>query len=212
MADDDKTDVDDKTDIDETEDDYEAPDAATWSKTTEALTKANNEAKKWRLRAQGKDEKWAVPGWSKAQEDTDDDEGDDAKAKTTTRRRQPKVDVDQVRREAEEAALAKAKPGLVRGAARDALRTAGLIVPEKNADGAFSRAIRLLDMDEIEVDEDGSVSGVEDQVKAVKRDYPELFKAKGARVINAGAGSDKDGAGVKADSSASKLAAMLGGG
>lgn len=201
-------DVDDK---DDTEDDYEAPDAATWSKTTEALTKANSEAKKWRLRAQGKDEKWAVPGWTKAETSDDDDPEDDAKSKTTTRRRQPKVDVDAVRREAEEAALAKAKPGLVRGAARDALRAAGLIVPEKNADGAFSRAIRLLDMEEIEVDEDGSVSGVEDQVKAVKRDYPELFKAKGGRAVNAGAGSDKDGAGDKTDSSANKLAALLGG-
>lgn len=205
MADDNTTDVD----TDDTEEEYEAPDAETWGKTTEALTKANNEAKKWRLRAQGKDEKWAVPGWQKAKAEEDDDTEDD-KPKP---KRQPKVDVDAVRRETEEAARAKLKPGLVKSAARDALRTAGLILPEKG-DGAsaYQRAIRLLDMDEIEVDDDGDVSGVEEQVKAVKRDYPELFARRGAKAVNAGAGSSGDGAGKTTQTSADRLASLLGGG
>lgn len=205
MADEDENETDAATGDEE---EYEAPDQDTWSSTTAALTKANAEAKKWRLRAQGKDEKWAVPGWQKAQreDDTDDDDKPPVKPKRKL------VNEDQIRREAEEAAMAKAKPGLVRSAAKDALRSAGLIVPEKNGDSAYTRAYRLLDMDAIDVDEDGSVSGVEDQVKAVKRDYPELFAKKGASRVNLGAGSNRDDAGQKSDTSANKLAAMIQGG
>ena len=202
----------DKVEIDDPEEqEYEAPDAETWSKTTEALTKANNEAKKWRLRAQGKDDKWAVPGWQKAKDDTEDGTEDDDKPPAKTRR-QPKVDVDAVRRETEEAARAKLKPGLVKSAAKDALRSAGLILPDKGQDAAYQRAIRLIDLEEIEVDDDGEVSGVEEQVKAVKREYPELFVRRGAKAVNAGAGSGGDGAGQKKETSANKLAALLGGG
>lgn len=206
MADEDDNETDAATGEDE---EYEAPDRDTWNSTTAALTKANNEAKKWRLRAQGKDEKWSVPGWQKAQQDEDPEDDETGKKPA---KRQPKVNEEAIRREAEEAAMAKAKPGLVRAAAKDALRAAGLIVPDKNADGAFSRAYRLFDLDAIDVDEDGSVSGVEDQVKAVKRDYPELFAKRGASRVNAGAGSTRDDAGQKPASSASKLAAMITGG
>lgn len=209
MADDKGTEVDDTEDT-EDEEEYEAPDQATWSTTTAALTKANAEAKKWRLRAQGKDEKWSIPGWQKAKQEDDEDETEDAKPKP---KRQPRVDVDAVRREAEEAAMAKAKPGLVRAAAKDALQTAGLILPEKgSADGAYQRAIRLFDMDAIEVDDDGEVTGLDDQVKAVKRDFPELFAKRGGARVNAGAGSNGSGPDKPTEPSSSKLAAMLNGG
>jgi hypothetical protein len=206
MADKDTTEVDD-TEVDETTDtdeEYEAPDQETWTKTTSRVAHLNAEAKKWRLRAQGKDPKWAPPAPAK-----DDTEETDDKPVV---KRQPKVDVDAVRRETEEAALAKMKPGLVRSAARDALKAAGLILPDKG-DGstAYQRAIRLLDMEEIDVDDDGEVSGVDDQVKAVKRDYPELFARRGAKVVNAGAGSNSDGAGQKTETSANKLAALVSG-
>jgi hypothetical protein len=206
MADD--TTTDETTDDTEEQEEFEAPDQATWSRTTEALSKANAEAKKWRLRAQGKDEKWAVPGWTKPPADEDTEEDDKPAAKP---RRQPRVDVDAVRREAEEAALTRAKPGLVRSAAKDALKDAGLILPEKgSADSAYQRAFRLFDMDAIFVDEDGTVTGVEDQIKAVRRDYPELFAKRGGARVNAGAGSTAaDGAGGKTPSSSDKLAAML---
>ena len=62
MADDEGTD-DTGTDDEGTEDDdkYEAPDKDTWDKTNQRVTDLNAEAKKWRLRAQGKDEKWKTP-------------------------------------------------------------------------------------------------------------------------------------------------------
>jgi hypothetical protein len=187
---------------DETEEEYEAPDQGTWTKTTEALTKANNEAKKWRLRAQGKDPKW-TPAPPAKDDDTED--------KPAGPKPKP-VNVDAIRREAEEAALAKAKPGLVRSAARDALRDAGLVVPTgAKSEAALARAFRLIDLEEVDVDEDGTVSGLEDQVRAVKRDYPELFAKRGGRNVDAGAGSNGD-PGKKSETSASKLAALVRGG
>lgn len=198
--------VDDPPEDDE--DEYEPPDKDSWERTTASLKKANDEAKKWRLRAQGKDDKWAVPGWKKDAPPEDDPEDDD---KPPARRRQPRVNEDQIRREAEEAALAKAKPGLVRAAARDAFKAAGLILPEKgSADAAIARATRLLDMDAVEVDEDGTVSGIDQAVKDVRRDYPELFTPRGPRRVNAGAGSNGDGPGPKEETSANKLAKALG--
>ena len=195
-------------DHEETEEEYEAPDAETWTSTTAALSKANNEAKKWRLRAQGKDEKWSVPGWQKAQDEEADEDGEPAKKPA---RRQPKVNEEAIRREAEEAALARAKPGLVKAAAKDAFRSAGLLFPEKgDGAGALARALRLIDMDAVDVDDDGDVTGIDDAVKAVKREYPELFARKGARAVNAGAGSNSDGAGAPTKTSADRLAAMLG--
>jgi len=204
MANDDT--IEDVDDTEETEEEFEAPDKETWSKTTEALSKANNEAKKWRLRAQGKDEKWSVPGWQKAvPEDTEDD--DQAKKPV---RRQPKVNEEQIRREAEEAALAKAKPGLVKAAAKDAFKAAGLLLPDKgDGSSAINRAFKLLDMDSVDVDDDGDVTGIDDAIKAVKREYPELFARKGARAVNAGAGSSSDGAGGQTKTSASRLAAFI---
>jgi hypothetical protein len=197
---------DTETGGDDTEDDdtepYEAPDEETWSATNKRVTDLNAEAKKWRLRAQGKDPKWKAP----AAPAKDDDNGTPAATGAKP------VDVEKVRREAEDAALAKAKPGLVRAAARDALRDAGLIVPtaKDKADSALARAVRLLDLAEIDVDpEDGTVSGVEEQVKAVKREYPELFAKKGARTIDAGAGSGGNGDVKPANTSANRLAALI---
>ena len=206
MADDPTTEVDDDTEVPD-EEAFEAPDKETWAKTTEALAKANSQAKTWRLRAQGKDEKWSVPGWQKAVQDEDED---DEPAKKPARRT-PKINEESIRREAEEAALAKAKPGLVKAAARDAFRSAGLLLPEKgDAAPAIARALRLIDMDTVDVDEDGDVTGIDDAVKAVKREYPELFARKGARAVNAGAGSNTDGAGKPSVSSADRIAAALG--
>jgi hypothetical protein len=205
MADDDKSDKDrEDTEHDEEEDDFTPPDKEQWERTTTSLKKANDEAKKWRLRATGKDEKWEVPGWQRLEIETGDDKDKDGKPQP------PKVDVAKERREAEEAALAKIKPGLVSAAARDALRDAGLLVPasKDKAEHAIKRALRLIDLSEVEVDEDGSVSGVEDQVRAVKRDYPELFARKGSSRVDAGAGSNGD-LGKKSDTSADKIAALL---
>jgi hypothetical protein len=75
-------------------------------------------------------------------------------------------------REATEAAEKRLKPVAVRSAAKAAFLEAGLqgSTPERMA-----RVVRMLDLDALNVDEDGDVTGLVEQVKAVKADYPELF-------------------------------------
>jgi hypothetical protein len=84
------------------------------------------------------------------------------------------------REEAEAAAEGRWKPSVVRLAARTALAEAGLI-------GKPDRLLRMIDTDTVEVDEDGEVSGVAEQVAALKADYPELFTSRrsGSRVNGA---------------------------
>lgn len=75
-------------------------------------------------------------------------------------------------REAAEAAEKRYKPVAVRSAAKAAFLEAGLqgATPERVA-----KLVRMLDLDALEIDSDGEVTGLEDQVKSVKTDYPELF-------------------------------------
>lgn len=61
------------------------------------------------------------------------------------------------------------KPILVEKTARADLIAAG-VKPDKVA-----RMVRLMSLDEIEVGDDGEVTGLDDQIEELKSDYPELF-------------------------------------
>lgn len=90
-------------------------------------------------------------------------------------------------------------------AARAELAAAG--VPSDR----LGRAVKLLDMEDLEVDDDGSVSGISDVVSELKDEMPELFgggadsNGKPPRVRTGSAG----GGGGKKKSSAERLAASL---
>lgn len=86
--------------------------------------------------------------------------------------RQSEGDSEKAVREAQEAAEKRLKPVAVRAAAKAALLEAGYQNPTSER---LTRAIRQLDLDALEIDDDGEVSGLADQVKAFKDDYPELF-------------------------------------
>jgi len=73
---------------------------------------------------------------------------------------------------AEEAA--KYKPIVVTKAARAALLEAGLATDTPS--DKVKKMLRLIDFDDIDFDEDGEVSGLEDQVDQIKTDFPELFR------------------------------------
>lgn len=75
-------------------------------------------------------------------------------------------------REAAEAAEKRFKPVAVRSAARAAFVEAGLqgVTPERVA-----KLVRMLDLDTLDVDDSGDVTGLDVQVASVKREYPELF-------------------------------------
>jgi hypothetical protein len=75
----------------------------------------------------------------------------------------------------------KRKASRSRSWAKLALKEAGL-------QGTPDKLLKLIDTDDIEVDEDGEVDGLTEQIDELKKDFPELF-AKKRRGID---GADKD--------------------
>lgn len=115
------------------------------------------------------------------------------------------VDVDKVRADTEADAAARWKPLLVKTAARTAFVEAGLALPQDGADAAMARVIRLLDLDDLDVTDDGQVDGLREQVEDIRRDFPELFAA--TRKAGAVPPPRVDAAGKSAPGSAPKTAA-----
>lgn len=77
-----------------------------------------------------------------------------------------------------------------------------------NANGASNpRIAKMLDFDKIDVDDDGNVVGVEEQLDSLKEDFPELFDVK--RRAGKADASDKVAAN-KPKSSAEKLLSNAG--
>lgn len=92
-------------------------------------------------------------------------------------------DADRIRAEVESEVAGAWKGRVVRTAAREALKDAGLI-------GKPDRLLRLIDLDEIDVDpEDDELDGLAEQVRELKKEYPHLFRKKGSRNLDA---ADKD--------------------
>lgn len=119
-------------------------------------------------------------------------------------------DVDEVRTAAEQAAAAKFRPMVIRSAARSAFAEAGLVVPEGKADAALGRALRLLDLDDLEITDDGDVEGLAEQIEEIKADFPELFAGaqRPRRAARVDGGASSSGDPVKR-TSADKIASML---
>ena len=132
-----------------------------WKRTQAALKKANDDGKKHRLR-------------NKELEDA-------ARAGETEH--------EKALREAREDGEKRYRTPLVRTAARSALVEAGALAflqEEKDPDSQaardkgesrLTRLLKLVDFDGLEVDDDGSVTGLEAAVAELTRDYPELFAA-----------------------------------
>lgn len=83
-------------------------------------------------------------------------------------------DLDAVRAEVD----TRWKARLVKSEARTAFVSAGLVVPEGDNGATLSKVLRLIDVDDLDVTDDG-VEGLEDAVADVKRDFPTLFAAPG---------------------------------
>ena len=172
-------DLEEEGDEEGEEDEFTPPSKDEWERTTAALKKANAEAKKYRLRAKGKEQKG----------DEEGAEDDEAKAK-----------------KAAAEAESKWKPRIVKSEAKVALRDAGLV-------GKPDRLLSLIDYDEVEVDEDGDVAGLEGEVDRLKDEFPELFKKTSTKKIDAAGkdGGDGDQPGkTKISSSQRQAAAILG--
>lgn len=91
-------------------------------------------------------------------------------------KKQNETDAEKAAREAEEAKLAafeeasnKYKPALVKNYIEKELVSAGV------KPGKVARLVRLMDIEDISVDNDFNVVGVEEQIDELKEEYPELF-------------------------------------
>lgn len=176
VDDDTKDDGDDGTDDDGDDDDDtdDEDDDAPLNSEGKPVTKKDWEAVNKALRAARREARQARRGRNKTDDGKDDktDDGTDDKADET-----------RIRAEAENAAMQTWKPVVVNERARAALKDAGLI-------GDPGRVLRLLDMDDIDVDLDDSgkvtVDGLTEQVEDLRKDYPHLFRKRGSRRIDAG--------------------------
>ncbi|MER7814539.1 hypothetical protein [Streptomyces sp. NPDC096153] len=96
--------------------------------------------------------------------------------------REQETESERAVREAEEKAEAKYKPIAVKKAMRAGLIEAGATaaIDPKDKDkvnARIARLMKLVDMDDLSVDDDGEVLGVEEQVDSLRADYPELFES-----------------------------------
>lgn len=95
----------------------------------------------------------------------------------------------------------KYKGLLVRAEAKGALTDAGLT-------SGHDRFLKMLDMDSITVEDDGSIEGLEEQIQGLKKDFPEVFDTKKKVAGKADAGGKTPA--NKKMTSAERIAANLG--
>lgn len=81
--------------------------------------------------------------------------------------------LEAAREEAAAAAEQKLKPVVVNAAAKAALLAAGL---NTTGDKTMKRLLRTLDLADIDIDDDGEVSGLDEQIDGIKEAFPDLFK------------------------------------
>lgn len=87
-------------------------------------------------------------------------------------RKKNETDGERLQREAEEAASKKYKPVAMKAAAKSALVAA-------KVKGNPDRALRLLDLDDLDINEENDVEGLDEAVDILKSEYPELFDIDG---------------------------------
>lgn len=187
--DDDSDDDDSDDDGDDDEDDEfadmsEAELKAELKKTRGSLEKAGSSAssKRKRIRAlereleEERSKKKPAASKRRRSSKDDDDEDDDER-----------IDRDAIRREERR----KADDRIKRSEAKTALVAAG-VSPEQAKD-----LVAFVKLDELDVDDDGDVDGLEDEVDRIKKKYPGFFTTKRTRRRESVAGDgDRDGRGT----------------
>ncbi|WP_326779717.1 phage scaffolding protein [Streptomyces longwoodensis] len=178
---------------DPADDEYKPPSKDEWARTQAALKKANDDAKRHRLRNKELEEK----------------------------ARGDETEHEKALREAREEGEKRYRTPLVRTAVRGALVEAGALAflqeekdPEsgtarEKGENRLKRLLKLVDLDGLDVDEDGAVSGLEAAVDELRRDYPELFSAPARRAKARPTGAPRSPAVEKPKSTAEIHAAKL---
>jgi len=99
--------------------------------------------------------------------------------------REQETDAEKAVREAAEKAEARYKPIIVNKAARAALIQAGATAAiegdKEKTEARLSRLLKLIDVSDLSVEDDGEVLGLDEQIEGLRSDYPELFEAREKR-------------------------------
>jgi hypothetical protein len=113
-------------------------------------------------------------------------DGDDDAGKKFTRE-----ELDEIAEETKSSTRSELMPAIIRSQSKSILSDLGMTFPKEKAQAAaaLSRILKLADTEDLDLNDDGEVEGLEHAFRAVKRDFPQLFK--GRRVAapgNAGGG------------------------
>lgn len=175
---------DDEDEDDEDEDEYsdlsEAELRAELKKATERLTKAGGSVKSKRasirkLKRELDEAKTAKPAAKKRAGDDDD-----------------APDLDAIREAAKSEARAEADTRIKRSEAKAALVAAG-VSREQAAD-----LVGFVKLDDLDLDDDGEVEGLDDEIERIQKKYPTFFaKPTRRRRESVAGGADRDGDGRK---------------
>lgn len=97
------------------------------------------------------------------------------------------VDQEALKEQGREEARAAAKLTRISDKAELALSRAG-VTPEK-----LVKAARLLDLEDLDLNDDGTLDGFDEQLTELKKDWPELFGRTRRKRESVGGGADRDG-------------------
>lgn len=186
--DDDVDDDDDDPDEDKTEDELKAE----LKQIRASLKTANgSSAKRRKTIAELKRQIAEAGAKPKPKVKADDDEPVDLDAVRDAAKAEAKAEADKVRK-ADKAELALARAG---------------VTPAK-----LAKAARLLDLDDIDLNDDGTLDGADEQIVELKKDWPELFATKRKPRQSVAGENDRGGEGAgkpKAKSASERQAAAL---
>ncbi|WP_433242540.1 hypothetical protein [Actinomadura nitritigenes] len=191
------------------DDDYTPPSREEWEKTQAKLKRVNSESAR---RRKWLDEHGIDPRTGKARkDDADDEHGDDGPApkKAAAKKKADGKDDDGQDDSGggftEEQVSARVKRAVDRATARTELRyklplarsAAEAALARANFNGrSLDRVMKLIDLDEIDIDSDGEVIGLEEQVDQIKEDFPEWFSTRRRRrTADTGGGNGGGGGG-----------------
>lgn len=127
--------------------------------------------------------------------------------------REQETDTEKAVREAAEKAEARYKPIVVKKAARAALIQAGATAAvegdKEKSEARLSRLLKLIDVSDLSIEEDGEVLGLDEQVESLRADYPELFDAPARKPKARPTGAPRPPAPEKPKSTAEQHAARI---
>jgi hypothetical protein len=127
--------------------------------------------------------------------------------------REQETETEKAVREAEEKAEARYKPIAVRKAVRAALVEAGATAAtdgdKEKTEARIARLMKLIDVGDLSIDDDGEVLGVDEQIDGLRADYPELFEPAAKKAKARPTGAPKPAAVEKPKSTAEKHAARI---